>query len=117
MPQSQFEKEMEKLERAGRISRAQFLQIMAAAGAVVALGTNKAYAAKSNAKGRIVIVGGGAAGISMASRLKRAMKKPDITIIDPSDRHFYQQASPSSRVVSTQPTRCGARRPTACPRM
>ncbi len=90
MAKSQFEKEIEKLERSGVISRAQFLQIMAAAGAFMALGTNKAYAAKSSAKGRIVIIGGGAAGISMASRLKRAIKNPDITIIDPSDRHFYQ---------------------------
>ena len=51
MALSNFEKEMEKLQREGIISRAQFLQIMAAAGAFVALGTNKAYAAKSNAKG------------------------------------------------------------------
>jgi sulfide:quinone oxidoreductase len=63
---------------------------MAVAGTFVALGTDKAYAAKSNANGRIVIVGGGAAGISMASRLKRALKNPDITIIDPSEKHFYQ---------------------------
>ena len=63
---------------------------MAVVGAFLALGTDKAYAAKSNASGRIVIVGGGAAGISMASRLKRALKNPDITIIDPSDRQYYQ---------------------------
>ena len=65
--ESQFEKQMERLQRDGVISRAQFLQIMAAAGTFLALGTDKAYAAKSNASGRIVIVGGGAAGISMPS--------------------------------------------------
>jgi sulfide:quinone oxidoreductase len=81
---------MERLVADGVISRAQFLKIMAAAGVVVAAGTDKAYAAKSNAKGRIVIIGGGAAGISMAAQLKRALKNPDITIIDPSDRQYYQ---------------------------
>ena len=90
MALSKFEQEMEKLQREGVISRTQFLQIMAAAGAFIALGTDKAYAAKSNAKGRIVIIGGGAAGISMASQLKRVLSNPDITIIDPSDRQYYQ---------------------------
>ena len=85
-----FEKELKKMERDGVISRAQFLQLMAVAGAFLALGTDKAYAAKSAAKGRIVIVGGGAAGIGMAARLKRTLKNPDITLIDPSDRQFYQ---------------------------
>ena len=90
MALSDFEKQMEKLQQEGVINRAQFLQIMAAAGAFMALGSNKAYAAKSSARGKIVIVGGGAAGISMASRLKRKLSNPDITIIDPSDRQFYQ---------------------------
>ena len=90
MVEQGFEKEMKKLERDGVISRAQFLQIMAAAGALLALGTDKAYAAKSGAKGKIVIIGGGAAGISMASQLKQKLENPDITIIDPSDRQYYQ---------------------------
>ena len=90
MAVTNFEKEMRKLESEGKITRAQFLQIMAAVSAVVALGTDKAYAAKSGAKGKIVIIGGGAAGISMASHIKRKVQNPDITIIDPSDKHFYQ---------------------------
>lgn len=90
MTEKQFETEMKKLESEGVISRSQFLQIMAAAGAFLALGTDKAYAAKSNAKGKIVIIGGGAAGISMAARLKRKLHNPDITIIDPSERQYYQ---------------------------
>lgn len=48
----------------------------------------KASAVKSNAK--IVIVGGGAGGITVAARLDRAMDNPDITIIEPSPRHVYQ---------------------------
>ncbi len=39
---------------------------------------------------RIVIVGGGTGGISVAARLVRALKGAEITIIDPSDKHYYQ---------------------------
>ena len=39
---------------------------------------------------KILIIGGGAAGISMAARLKRKLNKAEITLVDPSDRHFYQ---------------------------
>jgi sulfide:quinone oxidoreductase len=39
---------------------------------------------------RIVIVGGGSAGISVAARLSRALRHPDIAIIEPSEDHYYQ---------------------------
>lgn len=39
---------------------------------------------------KIIIVGGGTAGISVASRLKNSSLPMEITIIDPSDKHFYQ---------------------------
>lgn len=39
---------------------------------------------------RIVIVGGGSAGISVAARLARALKQPDVAIIDPAESHYYQ---------------------------
>eukprot|EP00040_Diaphanoeca_grandis_P003312 m.24593 g.24593 ORF g.24593 m.24593 type:complete len:502 (-) comp14670_c0_seq1:177-1682(-) len=38
----------------------------------------------------VVIVGGGAAGISVAASLKSRDKNLDITIIDPADVHYYQ---------------------------
>lgn len=38
----------------------------------------------------IVIVGGGAAGISVAARLFRALKQPDVAIIEPASEHYYQ---------------------------
>lgn len=71
------------------ISRRKFLKMMSAAGlGTMALGAGGC--SSSNANGKIVIIGGGAAGISMAARLKRLLANPNITIIDPSDLHYYQ---------------------------
>lgn len=39
---------------------------------------------------QMVIVGGGSAGISVAARLARALKQPDVVIIEPSSDHYYQ---------------------------
>ncbi|MEB3180963.1 MAG: FAD/NAD(P)-binding oxidoreductase [Nostocaceae cyanobacterium] len=41
---------------------------------------------------QIVIVGGGAAGITVASQLRAKNGKLDIAIIEPSDKHYYQPA-------------------------
>lgn len=41
---------------------------------------------------KIVIVGGGNAGLSVASQLLRKNKKLEIKIIDPSEKHYYQPA-------------------------
>ncbi|MEZ4382858.1 MAG: FAD/NAD(P)-binding oxidoreductase [Nannocystaceae bacterium] len=41
-------------------------------------------------KHRIVIVGGGTGGISVAARLARALQPPDVCLIEPSDKHYYQ---------------------------
>ena len=41
---------------------------------------------------QIVIVGGGNAGISVASQLLRKNNNLDIAIIEPSDKHYYQPA-------------------------
>jgi sulfide:quinone oxidoreductase len=39
---------------------------------------------------QVVIVGGGAAGISVAARVSRAFKSADIAVIEPSRKHYYQ---------------------------
>lgn len=81
--------QIEILEKKG-IDRRHFLKILSAAGILSVASVQHAQAFSSNAKGKIVIIGGGAAGISMASRLKHWLDTPDITLIDPSDRQFYQ---------------------------
>ncbi len=75
----------------GQMDRRSFLKINAAVMGATALGLSGcSKLSASSARGRIVIVGGGAAGISMASRLLRKLDQPDITLIDPSDRQYYQ---------------------------
>ncbi|MEZ4608330.1 MAG: FAD/NAD(P)-binding oxidoreductase [Deinococcales bacterium] len=39
---------------------------------------------------QVVIVGGGTGGITVAARLEKALKKPSIAIIEPSNKHYYQ---------------------------
>ena len=39
---------------------------------------------------RVLIVGGGTGGITVAARLARSGRALDITVLEPSDRHYYQ---------------------------
>lgn len=39
---------------------------------------------------QFVIIGGGSGGITVAARLKRRLPGADITVIEPSDKHYYQ---------------------------
>ena len=72
-------------------SRRKFLKIGLAglAGAVV-LERSVHYFNQSGAKAKIVIVGGGAAGITMAAYLSHMIRNYDITIIEPNEKHYYQ---------------------------
>ena len=40
-------------------------------------------------KKNVVIIGGGTAGITIASRLKKASGAVNIKIVDPAERHYY----------------------------
>ena len=69
------------------ITRRNFLKATAIAGLLV--NTPKVFAS-SKAKGKIIVVGGGAAGLSTAARLAQKLEDPDITVIDPADTQYYQ---------------------------
>ena len=74
------------------LSRRDALKMMGispiAAGLLASGSTTEAKA--SSAKGKIVIVGGGAGGIMAAVRLNSALSNADITIIAPNEVHIYQ---------------------------
>lgn len=89
MMEHDLKKQLEELEKKG-VDRRHFFKLLAASGLLAAAGTQEAKAFSSSAKGKIVIIGGGAAGVSMAARLMRWLDEPDVTLIDPSDRHYYQ---------------------------
>lgn len=84
-----IETHLKQLEKNG-IDRRDFMKILGSLGLLSVAGTQDAKAFSSKARGKIVIIGGGAAGLSMAARLTRWLDTPDITLIDPSDRQYYQ---------------------------
>ncbi|MDF1883394.1 NAD(P)/FAD-dependent oxidoreductase [Sulfurimonas sp. SAG-AH-194-C21] len=61
-----------------------------AAGVLASTSGSSVAEASTDVKGKIVIVGGGAGAIMALSRLKCAIKNPDITIIAPNEVHLYQ---------------------------
>lgn len=38
----------------------------------------------------IAVIGGGSAGLSVASRLRKHLNDPDVLVLDPSEEHYYQ---------------------------
>lgn len=72
------------------ITRRRLLQFGAVTSVAAGLGVYSATRPTSEAKGKIVVVGAGAAGLAIAARLNRSLAAPDVTIIDPAPTHFYQ---------------------------
>jgi sulfide:quinone oxidoreductase len=67
-----------------------FMGLSPIAASVLASSTTATTASASDAKGKIVIVGGGAGGIMAMARLRKALSNADITIITPNEIHIYQ---------------------------
>ena len=89
---NEFMNEVMNKEGMSRRDALKFMGISPVAAAVIAGGTSGTMtnAEASDAKGKVVIVGGGAGGVMAAVRLNRALSNPDITIIAPNETHIYQ---------------------------
>lgn len=61
-----------------------------AASVLASTTTSSIAEACADVTGKVIIVGGGSGAIMALSRIKRAIKNPDITIIAPNDIHLYQ---------------------------
>lgn len=91
-------RELEKAMKQGALTRREALKLLALSpAAVLGAGTATGCAStppepvrKKLAATRIVIVGGGSGGITVATRLCNALDQPDVTVIEPADVHYYQ---------------------------
>src|SRR5574344_1905073 len=101
MSKKELEKALEifdrEIKKAG-ISRRDAFKLAGLGGAAFLAGGSQAQAATvaraSDAKGKIVIVGGGLAGVSTAARISNSLSNPDITIIEPNEQSVsYQPAT------------------------
>src|SRR5574344_2759998 len=107
MRNKEFEKAFEvidsEIKKAG-ISRREAFKLAGLGGAAFLAGGTDAKAsttlkASSQAKGKIVIVGGGLAGVSTAARLMSALDDADITIIEPNTKSVSYQ--PGTTLVAS----------------
>lgn len=88
-----IESAVSELDKQG-ISRRDALKMGGLGAVAMMVAQNEASAATtsfaSSAKGKIVIVGGGFAGLSIANKLNSSLSNPDITVIEPSEIVYYQ---------------------------
>lgn len=85
---------IEEMKKEG-LSRRDVLKLAGIGGATMMLaGTSvqaeAATVAKASVKGKILIVGGGFAGLSILNKLISLIDNPDITIIEPNEKVLYQ---------------------------
>jgi sulfide:quinone oxidoreductase len=89
-----FEIINDEIKKSG-ISRREAFKLFGLGSSALLLGQTQAEASGNTvgeAKGKIVIVGGGLAGISSAARLSTTLSNPDITIIEPNPKSVSYQA-------------------------
>ncbi|HOI83872.1 MAG TPA: FAD/NAD(P)-binding oxidoreductase, partial [Campylobacterales bacterium] len=101
----EIEAKVEEAVKNGELSRRDALRVLAFASGAAVMGTdlfaegNETNATDANATpklkqgmdAKVVIIGGGSAGITVAARLVKADVKPEnITLVEPSDKHIYQ---------------------------
>lgn len=96
MQKKVIEEMAQTLQKEG-LSRRDALKIAGVASAAALVNPKIAEAATearaaSGAKGKIVIIGAGAGGISLAAKLNSMLSNPDITIVDATEKHMYQPA-------------------------
>ncbi len=91
-----------KLKKEG-ISRRDAFKVAGLGSAAFLMGGNEAQAATSakasDVKAKIVIVGGGLAGVSTAAKLTNSLSNPDITIIEPNPKSVSYQ--PGNTLVAS----------------
>lgn len=84
----------QEIKKSG-ISRRDAFKLAGLGSAAFLMGDTQAQAATtanaSEAKGKILIIGGGLAGISTAARLSNTLSNPDITIIEPNPKSVSYQ--------------------------
>lgn len=76
------------------ISRRDAIKMFGAGGAAMLMGSGvatEASASSSDVKAKVLIIGGGLAGMSTAARLNRALDNPDITIVEPNENSTSYQ--------------------------
>lgn len=72
------------------MDRRKFLQGLAAAGVIAPWVGHARADTTSNAAVRVVVVGAGAAGLSLVNRLRRALPKASVTLVDDRTQHVFQ---------------------------
>ncbi|MCR4941473.1 MAG: FAD-dependent oxidoreductase [Campylobacter sp.] len=84
--------DMQKSGDKGRRDALKFMMAAPMLGALIGEASAQEAKASSNAKGKIVVVGGGLAGIATAAALCKRLSNPDVTVIEPNPYSVTYQA-------------------------